>query len=70
MPFKDVTDPTDRLRAPGAPGEFKSPLETLNKAGDLIGPTYWMNEIIAASTGFNPLDKSEEYFAGDWEAYA
>lgn len=70
MPFTDVVEPTSRLKVPGTPDEFKSPLEALNKASDLISPTYWMNEIISASTGFNPLDKSKEYFAGDWEAYA
>ncbi|GAA2468176.1 hypothetical protein [Streptomyces macrosporus] len=70
MSFKDVAEPTTHLKPPETPEEFKSPLEVLNKAGDLISPTYWMNEIIAASTGFNPLDKAKEYFAGDWEAYA
>ncbi|HZG07319.1 MAG TPA: hypothetical protein VE546_27775 [Streptomyces sp.] len=70
MAFKDVVEPTSHLKAPGTPDEFKTPLEVLNKASDLISPTYWMNEIIAASTGFNPLDKAKEYFAGDWEAYA
>lgn len=70
MAFKDVASPTGHLKAPGTPDDFKSPLECLNKAGDLISPTYWASEIIAMSTGFNPMDKAKEYFAGDWEAYA
>lgn len=70
MAFEDIADPTSHLKAPRTPEEFKSPVEALNRASDLISPTYWVSEIIAASTGFNPLDKAKEYFAGDWEAYA
>jgi hypothetical protein len=70
MAFTDVAEPASRLKAPAAPKEFSSPLEVLNQAGDLISPTYWVNEILAAATGFNPMDKAKEYFAGDWEAYA
>ncbi|MFI9764889.1 hypothetical protein ACIHFB_43990 [Streptomyces sp. NPDC051963] len=70
MAFTDVAEPTSRLKAPGAPEEFSNPLDLLNQASDLISPTYWVNEILTAATGFNPMDKAKEYFAGDWEAYA
>lgn len=70
MAFTDVAEPTSHLKTPQKPAEFHSPLELLNKASDLISPTYWVTEILEASTGFNPMDKAKEYFAGDWEAYA
>ncbi|MDQ0990937.1 hypothetical protein [Streptomyces sp. V3I7] len=70
MAFTDVTEPTGRLKAPENPADFHSPLKVLNDASDLVSPTYWVNEIIKASTGYNPLDKAKEYLAGDWAAYA
>ncbi|MGW6904984.1 hypothetical protein [Streptomyces sp. NPDC054940] len=70
MSFTDVAEPVAHLKAPGAPEEFHSPLEFLNKVSDLISPTYWVSEILEAAIGFNPMDKAKEYFAGDWEAYA
>ncbi|MER5951680.1 hypothetical protein ABT127_37145 [Streptomyces sp. NPDC001904] len=70
MSVADVAEPTVHLRAPGTPTEFHSPLELLNDASDLVSPTYWVNEILDAALGFNPMDKAKEYVAGDWEAYA
>jgi hypothetical protein len=70
MAFADVAEPASHLKAPGKPDEFHSPFELLNQASDLISPTYWVNEILNAATGFNPMDKAKEYFAGDWESYA
>ncbi|MGK5628708.1 WXG100 family type VII secretion target [Streptomyces sp. URMC 123] len=70
MNFSDVAEPTSRLKAPGVPEEFSSPIELLNAAGDLLSPTAWMIEVLRMSLGINPLEKAQSYFAGDWQAYA
>ncbi|MFJ4899709.1 hypothetical protein [Streptomyces sp. NPDC088727] len=50
--------------------ETLNPVKALNQAADLISPTYWVNEILDMALGFNPMDETKKYFAGDWEAYA
>ncbi|MFJ1993302.1 hypothetical protein [Streptomyces asiaticus] len=70
MTFTDLSEPTSHLTAPKAPSEFTNPLKPLNDASDLISPTYWVNEILSMALGFNPKEKAQEYFAGDWEEYS
>lgn len=70
MAFTDLTEPTSHLTPPKKPSEFTNPLKPINDAGDLISPTYWVNEILSIALGFNPKEKAQEYFAGDWEEYS
>ncbi|MEE4490198.1 hypothetical protein [Streptomyces sp. BE230] len=70
MGFSDITEPTAHLTPPKDPTETFNPVKLVNQAADLISPTYWVNEILNMALGFNPMDKTKEYFAGDWEAYA
>ncbi|WP_116211166.1 hypothetical protein [Streptomyces olivoreticuli] len=68
--FRDVVRPTDCLRPPGTPEEFTSPIDTLNAAGDLVSPSFWMSKVLDFALALDPLEEGRKYFAGDWEAYA
>ncbi|MGW1071789.1 hypothetical protein [Streptomyces sp. NPDC002537] len=68
--FKDVVRPTDQLKPPREPEGFASPIDTLNDAGDLISPSFWVSEVLDFALSFDPLEEGRKYFAGDWEAYA
>jgi len=45
-------------------------LKILSVAGDLISPTWWVNEVINFVWGFNPLEYVTQQLVGDWEGFA
>lgn len=37
---------------------------------DALSPTYWINEVIKSTVGWDPIGKAAAVFTGDWEAFA
>ncbi|MCK2236589.1 MULTISPECIES: WXG100 family type VII secretion target [unclassified Crossiella] len=58
------------LVPPGKPEEFDDPLKIINAISDGLSPSWWLNEILAATIGVNPLQELTNQLTGDWESYA
>lgn len=66
----DIAHPLSFLTDPGTPTEFSDPMELFNTMGDYLSPTWWMNQVLNDTIGFNPMEKVNQLLIGDWQGFA
>ncbi|WP_216215135.1 hypothetical protein [Amycolatopsis aidingensis] len=68
--IKEYIDPTGRLTPPSEPPDFEDPGGIVDTITDLLSPGKWIQEVLDAVIGVNPVEKSVEVYTGDWKAVA
>lgn len=70
VPSVSMASAATHLVPPGKPAEFQDPLAILNAISDGLSPSWWLNEVFAATIGFNPIQEVTQWVIGDWESFA
>ncbi|MGW8380913.1 hypothetical protein [Streptomyces sp. ODS28] len=70
MGFNEVADPTAHLTTPDEPEEAINVFQPVDDAGEAFTPGVWLNEVYGMVFGYDPVERAQEFLAGDWKSYA